>query len=100
MVRFLIFLAGMLATSRAGRSRSNSFVAEDPRDTRELPVADVPGGWAAPYRPDSDWPEPPGWPSARRDDRLREVEPSRDRKSRIRRNGRRRLIPLRLKWAA
>jgi hypothetical protein len=99
MVRFLIFLVGMLTTSRAGRSRRASFPPEDPHDTKELPVADVPHDWDAPYRPDGDWPEPPGWPSARRDDRLREAEPDRDPKNRIKRNGRRRLIPLRLKWA-
>src|SRR5271156_1609426 len=100
MVRFLIFLAGMLTTSRAGNSRRASFLAEDPHDTRELPVTDQARDWDAPYRPDGDWPEPPGWPPAPRDDRLREAVPGRDRKNRIKRNGRRRLIPLRLKWAA
>ena len=100
MVRFLILLAGMLTTSRAGRSRRTSFLAEEPHDTKELPVADVPGGWDAPYRPDGYWPEPPAWPPARRDGGLRGAAPGRDLKDRTKRNGRRRLIPLRLKWAA
>ncbi len=100
MVRFLIFLAGMLTTSRAGNPRRASFLAGDPHDTRELPVADVPRGWDAPDDPrEGDQPDPAGWPYGWRDDRLREAEPGPGRKNRIKRNGRRRLIPLRLKWA-
>ena len=100
MVRFLIFLAGMLATSRAGNPRRASFLAEDPHDSGELPVADVPGGWDVLYRPEEGGqPDSRGWPPARRTDRLREAEPGPGRKKRINRNGRRRLIPLRLKWA-
>ena len=100
MVRFLIFLAGMLTTSRAGNPRRDSFLAGDPHDSRELPVADVPRGWDAPDDPrEADQPDPAGWPYGWRDDRLREAEPGPGRKNRIKRNGRRRLIPLRLKWA-
>lgn len=95
MVRFLIFLAGMLTTSSARGPRGASFLAEDPHDTRELPVTAVPGGQGAPYRPDSGWPDPYG-----RDGRLREAEPGPGRNNRINRNGRRRRIPLRFKWAA
>src|SRR5208282_2686589 len=100
MVRLLIFLVGMLATSRGGGPRGASFLAEDPRDTRALPEAGAPGSRDAPYRSDGGWADPPGWQSARPDGRLRETEPGRDRDNRIIRNGRRRLVPLRLKWAA
>jgi len=102
MVRFLIFVVGMLTTSRAGGRRGGSFLAENSSDTRERPIVAAPdsrdgprppgGGWPVPGAdrwPDAPvrgWPDPPEWPSSR---------------GRGGRNGqRRRRIPLRLKWVA
>jgi hypothetical protein len=83
MVRFLIFLVGMLTTSRPGGRSGASFLAGDPSDTRELPIAARPNGRNAPRPPVGGWPDPPEWPSSRGGSR-----------------GRRRRIPLRVKWVA
>src|SRR5271165_6000037 len=101
MARFLIFLVGMLTTSRAGGPRAAACLAEDPPDDRkELRVAGVPDGPDAPYHPGDGWGDSPGWPSARHEDGPRGARRGPEEKTRIKRNGRPRGIPLRLKWAA
>ncbi len=99
MLRFLIIVAGMLTTSSTRGRRGASFLAEDSRETRKLPVAGMPSGRDAPYPPDG-WPDPAERPPSRRDGRWSQAEPGSDRGNRINRNERRRRVPLRLKWAA
>ncbi len=73
MVRLMIFLVGMLSTSRAGGRRGGTFLADDPPGTRELPIAAAPAsGTDAQVRPPVG-----GRPGPRR-----------------------RRIPLRVKWVA
>jgi hypothetical protein len=99
MARFLIFLVGMLATSRAGGLRPASFrsddadgrfAAEDARDSRELPVAGSRQAWLGPDTPGR---YGDGWPA----------QPERTTSEPVRRagpTGRRRRIPFRVKWVA
>ena len=91
MVRIFIFLLGMLTTSRSGGPRSSSFRAEPSAVTRELPVP-VPraGGWPDPAESPSSPPEPGTYGLDRA---------QADRRG-ITRGGRRRRIPLKVKWAA
>ncbi len=90
MVRILIFLLGMLTTSRSGRLRSSSsFRAEPSADTRELPVPPAGG-----------WPDPAESRSSPREGSSYGLDRGHPDRHGINRGGRRRRIPLRVKWAA
>jgi hypothetical protein len=82
----MIVLLGMLTTSRAGGMKTASFVAGDAHDRRERPGQAVPNAVSAPDRRDG------GGPYG--------AEPGRYDPDRLHRNGRRRHIPGRIKWAA
>ncbi len=98
MVRFFIFLLGMLTMSRAGSPRFASVRDQDSASTRELPNQSGPRRYGAPHGPqaaggsrpalrygdgDQWWPAPDESPSAPREG-----------------YGRRRWIPRRVKWVA
>src|SRR5271168_5031665 len=71
MIRLFIFLVGMLSTSRPGRLKSASDLAENPYGTRPLPASPVPQATEVrrPPADDTDWSRRPGPP--RRPGRVR-----------------------------
>jgi hypothetical protein len=97
MLRSLIFLVGMLGTSRPGGLKAASFRPGDSYGRGDRPDPDPDG----PDRADDDtWILPPQSLPPQRPYRERGRGPGQPDRSMVRRSARRRRIPRRLKWAA
>ncbi len=91
MLRIFIFLLGMLTTRSAGPRSSSSFRAEPSARTRELPI---------PVPRAERWPDPAESPSSPPEAGSYGVERGHPDRRGINRRGRRRRIPLSMRWAA
>jgi hypothetical protein len=91
MLRIFIFLLGMLTTSRPGGPSSSSFRTDPSADTREFPVP-VPRAGA--------WPDQTESPTSRPEHGFYGLDRAQPDTRGYSRTGRRRRIPLKVKWAA